>query len=441
MNGRLFKNFSKWNFIKNINNKTFLQVSLFAMNAKKLTNNEKNIIIERLISFNDAALIVSCIGRINWLTKENIDLLTEAIVKLAVSGEIISFVRAIKNLSDENINLLTNAIAETNDYASIIKYVQIIKKLNQENISKLTKIIVRSENPDYIFKFACHVKGLSEEDKMVLVKGINRTNNFDGILYFIEFIDWINENHRDLLIEECFKHTKSAYNIITFASEFDLSEKNIDILTKYIIDIGNTGGMCTFAQTVTLTKKNKDDLTKALAATSDAKNISEFAINVPDLTEDNIADLTVAMVKTNDSKSLYEFLINVPNLKKENCKVIVDRIFELNDFNVIKLMIDAYVAGHCINRIGVDLKYRVMRTKDSLLIAYYLFIKKSEDLIERLFGSNKKFLLFIYMNKDKLGIHDNQLEEFTEKTSFKYVDDNIKYYLENSSEMKVYKTF
>lgn len=77
-------------------------------------------------------------------------------------------------------------------------------------------------------------------------------------------------------------------------------------------------------------------------------------------------------------------------------------------------MIDAYVAGHCINRIGVDLKYRIMRTKD---------------------------LLFIFINKDKLGIHDNQLEEFTEKTSFKYVDDNIKYYLENSSEIKAYKTF
>ena len=132
----------------------------------------------------------------------------------------------------------------------------------------------------------------------------------------------------------------------------------------------------------------------------------DFVINVP--------DLTVAMVKTNDSKSLYNFLINVPNLKKENCKVIVDRIFELNDFNIIKLMIDVYVAGHCINRIGVDLKYRIMRIKD---------------------------LLFIFINKDKLGIHDNQLEEFTEKTSFKYVDDNINYYLENSSEIKAYKTF
>jgi len=122
MNEGLFKNFGRWNFIKKINNKTFLQVSVFAMNAKKLTNEEKNIIIERLVSFNDAASIVSCVGKIKWLTKENIDLLTKAIVKLGTSDEIIRFVAEVKDLTSENIDLLANAIVKTNDYDAISSF-------------------------------------------------------------------------------------------------------------------------------------------------------------------------------------------------------------------------------------------------------------------------------------------------------------------------------
>ena len=59
-----------------------------------------------------------------------------------------------------------------------------------------------------------------------------------------------------------------------------------------------------------------------------------------------------------------------------------------------------------------------------------------EKLIKQFFITKEKFLLFILINKTKLGIDENSFEEIEKTTDFKYVDDNINLYLGKSKTIK-----
>ena len=419
-------------FIKDIHKKHFLEIYEFARWRSDLTNEQKNILIEEMISSGNDMLITNYTINIKWLTKENIDTLTKFISKTGDARNIFKFSLVINNFSNKNLDLLTEAIIETKYYKYIFDFAKDIKNLSLDNISLLTNSIVNSKNQAYIYEFARYIKGLSDNDKTNLVDGISKTNNAEAIFDFADNISWLEKEHMDLLIEGL-KKAGSGYYINEFVNRFwnDLSKDQLDILVDAIISTGDAASIAWFAQLTELTKENKNKLTIALIDLEDPKYMCDFAIKVKDLPEVNINALANAIVKSNSSGSLYLFLVMVPNLNKEKCKLILDRLFELKDFGVIKLLIDDYLVKTHSERFGSDFEKRIIETKDIFVIAYYLFRKADEILIKQFFDTKEKFLLFIFINKSILGIKDNEIKVVENDANFKYVDENISKYLGN----------
>ena len=431
MQERLIDKIDKKLFIKNIKDKTFYQIYNFAIKGQKLTNEEKNIILKGLISSGNSIQIITFILDIKWLTKENIDMITEEVAKYSAQ-EIYDFAVRCEKLSSKNLDLLTEAIVKNHYYKYIVYFAQKIKNLSPKNISMLTNAIAKSNNYEYIYDFAYSIKKLSNSDKTTLVKVIIKSHDAETIFDFADNISWLEKEHMDLLID-AIKNTTSGYYINEFVNRFcnDLSKEQLDILVDAIINTGEAASIAWFAQLTELTRENKNKLTIALIDLEDPKYMCDFAIKVKDLPEVNINALANAIVKSNSSGSLYLFLVMVPNLNKEKCKLILDRIFELKDFGVIKLLIDDYLVKAYNERIGSDFEKRIIETKDIFIIAYYLFSKNDENLIKQFFGTMEKFLLFIFINKSKLGLQDNDIKMIEKDADFKYVDDNISKYLGN----------
>lgn len=431
MKERLIDKIDKKLFIKNIEKKFFYDIYRFARKAKNLTDEEKNIIVKELLSSGNCTQIITDVLDIEWLTDENIDMITEKIIRYPAQ-EIFKFAYKLKNLSGENLDLLTDAISKTERYKHIVNFSKNIKNLSTKNISMLANAIANSNNYEYIYDFSYSVKGLSINDKTTLVKAIIKSDNAEAIFDFADNISWLEKDHMDLLIEGL-KKSGSGYYINEFVNRFynDLSKEQLDILVDAIINTGEAASIAWFAQLTELTKENKNKLAIALIDLEDPKYICDFAIKVKDLPEVNINALANAIVKSNSSGSLYLFLVMVPNLNKEKCKLILDRLFELKDFGVIKLLIDDYLVKAYSERFGSDFEKRIIETKDIFIIAYYLFNKTDEKLIKQFFITKEKFLLFILINKTKLGIDENSFAEIEKTTDFKYVDDNVNQYLGN----------
>lgn len=416
-------------FIRNIKDKTFYQIYNFAMKRQKLTNEEKNIILKELISSGNSMQIITFILDIKWLTKEDIDMITEVVAKYSAQ-EIFDFAVRCEKLSSKNLDLLTEAIVKNHYYKYIVGFAQKIKNLSPKNISVLARAIAKSNNYEYIYDFSYSIKKMSNNDKTILVKSIIKFDNAETIFDFADNISWLEKEHIDLLIE-ALKNTTSGYYINEFVNRFcnDLLKEQIDTLVDAIINTEEAAPIAWFAQLTELTKENKDKLTNALVDLKDAESIREFAIKVKDLSKDNINDLANAIVKTDSSGELYLFLVMVPKLSKEKCKLILDRLFELKDFGVIKLLIDDYLVKAYNERIGSDFEKRIIETKDIFVIAYYLFRKADEILIKQFFDTMEKFVLFVFINKSKLGLEDNDIKMVKKAADFKYVDDNISKYL------------
>ena len=431
MQERLIDKLDKKLFIRNVKDKTFYQIYNFAMKRQKLTNEEKNIILKELISSGNSMQIITFILDIKWLTKENIDMITEEVAKYSAQ-EIYDFAVRCEKLSSKNLDLLTEAIVKNHYYKYIVYFAQKIKNLSPKNISVLARAIANSDNREYIYDFSYSIKKLSNNDKTTLVKSIIKFDNAETIFDFADNISWLEKEHMDLLIEGL-KKTGSGYYINEFVNRFcnDLSKEQLDILVDAIINTGEAASIAWFAQLTELTRENKNKLTIALIDLEDPKYMCDFAIKVKDLTEVNINALANAVVKSDSSGSLYLFLVMVPNLNKEKCKLILDRLFELKDFGVIKLLINDYLVKAYNERIGSDFEKRIIETKDIFIIAYYLFSKNDENLIKQFFGTMEKFLLFIFINKSKLGLQDNDIKMIEKDADFKYVDDNISKYLGN----------
>lgn len=427
-------------FIKHINPNDAVNIYDFAINAKKLTFEEKDILVKNICESKNYYYIVKFIEEIDWLSLNNVNQLVET-VACSKKSQYIKRVFSCNGLKYESIRLLVDSICESKQYGDFCFYVYEIKNLKDDKLSKIAiskfvNSIVKAEEAYEIYKFALIVEDLTLIDKEVLVQGIINSKDATYISLFAENIPWLTKKHIDLLTNAISK-TNDVHHINRFAQYVpNLTEENLKILASAIIKSKVAKYIYNFATLPNLTKENINDLTKAICKTRDSKFICIFANEIKNLSEENIKSLSNAILKTNNAIDIYKFLTTIEGLTEEEYKVLMDKIFEIKNFGVIIWVISDYLEGINIEKIGTDFEKRILETKDLYIIAYYLFRKKDKKLIKKIFGNMEKFLVFVLLYRDVLDLRDCDIIELQNDYDNKYVDDRVDLYLEKTKTIK-----
>lgn len=131
---------------------------------------------------------------------------------------------------------------------------------------------------------------------------------------------------------------------------------------------------------------------KYAITTNNPEIIYWVASNSKNLSKENIDDLVSYIISTKKAEYIYKFAKNVNGLSKEN--------------------IDSLVKG-------------IIATKNKIYIAKILYDMKDINLINKIFGSFDKYVMFCLFNKINININIDELMYDISKLEFSYVDDNI----------------
>lgn len=379
----------------NINKLKYYELLDFCIKNENIEKEEKNEIIEKLLSYKNYLDYPKYFAEIKWLDSNYRKMFIESINSSNNSQVIYTFSISLKdNLYADEVYMLFNSLYTFNndeytknfidDFFSLLEtnLNNIISKIcddknysllvdlwtkHQNYLSDYSNMIVKtiseSSSVYYMFKLLCD--NISSDNKSLLIKSIC---NMDDISYICDTIKLMGSNLSSDDIDNTVLSYSRTLNFLIVKSllqnNISLSEKNIDLIIDGIFNELNKENIVFFAGKMhdNLTKKQVEKIIDLAVKTNDSELIYNVSKILKDrLDKENVSKVSREMSKQENIYYVYEFLYEFKDkLSKEDKNKLVSKVLNSREMKLI------------------------------VLVAVFIDVK----LIEKLFKSKKELFIF-----------------------------------------------
>lgn len=297
------------------------------------------------------------------------------------------------------------------------------KKISKKNLLLLVNTLMDLKDEYYIFN-ALILIGLNEPSiSDILVKGlINQKNN-----YYIKraaLKDDISNDNRRLLIDALIEN-KSEHLYETFLSSNCPSDKKKEIINK-IIEIEDNDQIYEL-----MGKEGIDiDLEKKFIDILIRNEKYEYIKRLyNNLHEETRKEAFKAIESSNNAEAIYEFAFSIDITEEQKQRLMNSLAQTKNAKYIYKFIKDVIKDGYIESKYELLLEEAILKSKDLIYIANYIYLKRDKLLLEEIFGDFYKFTDYCYLNERDLNFNLRNLNAWIGEESYRYVDNNIDNYL------------
>ena len=410
----------------NINKLKYYELLDFCIKNENIEKEEKNEIIEKLLSYKNYLDYPQYFAEIKWLYNEDRERFVQSVIDSNDSHTVYTFSfllkcnldvsRNVNELSmlynslysfnnDEyiksfidmffdffEINSIVSRVCDDKKYSLLMDLWAKYKSYLTDSTKKIVKTISESSSTYYMYKLLC--EDIESDDKSLLIKSIC---NLDDISYICDTIKLMGSNLSSDDIDNIVSLYSRALNFLIVKSliqnNVSLSEKNIDLIIDGIFNELNKENIVYFAGKMhnNLTKKQVEKIIDLAVKTNDSELIYNVSKILKDrLDKENVSKVSREMSKQENIYYVYEFLYEFKDkLSKEDKNKLVSKIVNSREMKLI------------------------------VLVAVFIDVK----LIEKLFKSKKDLFIFaVGLNVFTI----EELKKLKEKLDIKEEKPNMK---------------
>lgn len=381
----------------NINKLKYYELLDFCIKNENIEKEEKNEIIEKLLSYKNYLDYPKYFAEINWLYTEDRQRFVQSVIDSNDSQTVYAFSALLKydldisksvfELSmlynslysfnnDEytksfidmffdffDINSIVSRVCDDKKYSLLMDLWTKYKSYLTDSTKKIVKTISESSSSYYMYKLLC--EDIESDDKSLLIKSIC---NLNDISYICDTIKLMGSNLSGDDIDNIVSSYTRTLNFLIVKSliqnNVSLSEKNIDLIIDGIFNELNKENIVFFAGKMhdNLTKKQVEKIIDLAVKTNDSELIYNVSKILKDrLDKENVSKVSREMSKQENIYYVYEFLYEFKDkLSKEDKNKLVSKIVNSREMKLI------------------------------ILVAVFIDVK----LIEKLFKSKKDLFIF-----------------------------------------------
>ena len=377
----------------NINKLKYYELLDFCIKNEDIEKEEKNEIIEKLLSYKNYLDYPKYFAEINWLYTEDRQRFVQSVIDSNDSQTVYAFSALLKydldisksvfELSmlynslysfnnDEytksfidmffdffDINSIVSRVCDDKKYSLLMDLWTKYKSYLTDSTKKIVKTISESSSSYYMYKLLC--EDIESDDKSLLIKSIC---NLNDISYICDTIKFMGSNLSGDDIDNIVSSYTRTLNFLIVKSliqnNVSLSEKNIDLIIDGIFNELNKENIVFFAGKMhdNLTKKQVEKIIDLAVKTNDSELIYNVSKILKDrLDKENVSKVSREMSKQENIYYVYEFK---DKLSKEDKNKLVSKIVNSREMKLI------------------------------ILVAVFIDVK----LIEKLFKSKKDLFIF-----------------------------------------------
>ena len=411
-----------------INKLKYCELVDFCIKNKNIKKEEKNEIIEKLLSYKNYLDYPKYFAEIKWLYNEDRERFVQSVIDSNDSYTVYTFSTLLKYnldvsknvnelfmlynslysfnnddytksfidnffyLLERNINNIISKICDDKNYSLLMDLWTKYKNYLTDSTKMIVKTISESSSSYYMYKLLCD--NIESDDKSLLIKSIC---NMNDISYIYDTIKLMGNNLSSDDINNIVSSYSRTLNFLIVKSliqnNVSLSEKNIDLIIDCIFNELNKENIVYFAGKMhnNLTKKKGEKIIDLAVKTNDSELIYNVSKILKDrLDKENVSKVSREMSKQENIYYVYEFLYEFKDkLSKEDKNKLVSKIVNSREMKLI------------------------------VLVAVFVDVK----LIEKLFKNKKELFIFA------VGLNVFTIEEITklkEKLDIKEEKPNMK---------------
>lgn len=381
----------------NINKLKYYELLDFCIKNENIEKEEKNEIIEKLLSYKNYLDYPKYFAEINWLYTEDRQRFVQSVIDSNDSQTVYAFSALLKydldiSKSVFELSMLYNSLYSFNNDEYIKSFIDMFfdffeinsivsrvcddkkysllmdlwikyKSYLTDSTKKIVKTISESSSSYYMYKLLC--EDIESDDKSLLIKSIC---NLNDISYICDTIKFMGSNLSGDDIDNIVSSYTRTLNFLIVKSliqnNVSLSEKNIDLIIDGIFNELNKENIVFFAGKMhdNLTKKQVEKIIDLAVKTNDSELIYNVSKILKDrLDKENVSKVSREMSKQENIYYVYEFLYEFKDkLSKEDKNKLVSKIVNSREMKLI------------------------------ILVAVFIDVK----LIEKLFKSKKDLFIF-----------------------------------------------
>lgn len=381
----------------NINKLKYYELLDFCIKNEDIEKEEKNEIIEKLLSYKNYLDYPKYFAEINWLYTEDRQRFVQSVIDSNDSQTVYAFSALLKydldisksvfELSmlynslysfnnDEytksfidmffdffDINSIVSRVCDDKKYSLLMDLWTKYKSYLTDSTKKIVKTISESSSSYYMYKLLC--EDIESDDKSLLIKSIC---NLNDISYICDTIKFMGSNLSGDDIDNIVSSYTRTLNFLIVKSliqnNVSLSEKNINLIIDGIFNELNKENIVFFAGKMhdNLTKKQVEKIIDLAVKTNDSELIYNVSKILKDrLDKENVSKVSREMSKQENIYYVYEFLYEFKDkLSKEDKNKLVSKIVNSREMKLI------------------------------ILVAVFIDVK----LIEKLFKNKKELFIF-----------------------------------------------
>lgn len=359
----------------NINKLKYYELLDFCIKNENIEKEEKNEIIEKLLSYKNYLDYPKYFAEINWLYTEDRQRFVQSVIDSNDSQTVYAFSALLKydldisksvfELSmlynslysfnnDEyiksfidmffdffEINSIVSRVCDDKKYSLLMDLWAKYKSYLTDSTKKIVKTISESSSTYYMYKLLC--EDIESDDKSLLIKSIC---NLDDISYICDTIKLMGSNLSGDDIDNIVSSYSRTLNFLIVKSliqnNVSLSEKNIDLIIDGIFNELNKENIVFFAGKMhdNLTKKQVEKIIDLAVKTNDSELIYNVSKILKDrLDKENVSKVSREMSKQENSYYVYEFLYEFKDkLSKEDKNKLVSKILNSREMKLIVLV-------------------------------------------------------------------------------------------------------
>lgn len=359
----------------NINKLKYYELLDFCIKNENIEKEEKNEIIEKLLSYKNYLDYPKYFAEIKWLYNEDRERFVQSVIDSNDSHTVYTFSfllkcnldvsRNVNELSmlynslysfnnDEyiksfidmffdffEINSIVSRVCDDKKYSLLMDLWAKYKSYLTDSTKKIVKTISESSSTYYMYKLLC--EDIESDDKSLLIKSIC---NLDDISYICDTIKLMGSNLSSDDIDNIVSLYSRALNFLIVKSliqnNVSLSEKNIDLIIDGIFNELNKENIVYFAGKMhnNLTKKQVEKIIDLAVKTNDSELIYNVSKILKDrLDKENVSKVSREMSKQENIYYVYEFLYEFKDkLSKEDKNKLVSKIVNSREMKLIVLV-------------------------------------------------------------------------------------------------------
>lgn len=359
----------------NINKLKYYELLDFCIKNEDIEKEEKNEIIEKLLSYKNYLDYPKYFAEINWLYTEDRQRFVQSVIDSNDSQTVYAFSALLKydldisksvfELSmlynslysfnnDEytksfidmffdffDINSIVSRVCDDKKYSLLMDLWTKYKSYLTDSTKKIVKTISESSSTYYMYKLLC--EDIESDDKSLLIKSIC---NLDDISYICDTIKLMGSNLSGDDIDNIVSSYSRTLNFLIVKSliqnNVSLSEKNIDLIIDGIFNELNKENIVFFAGKMhdNLTKKQVEKIIDLAVKTNDSELIYNVSKILKDrLDKENVSKVSREMSKQENIYYVYEFLYEFKDkLSKEDKNKLVSKIVNSREMKLIVLV-------------------------------------------------------------------------------------------------------